>query len=380
MDRCVVFVDAGYLGESAKALLIESGSGRKVRADRAALVEALADLAVKDTGLPLLRVYWYDAAPNRVPFPDQRELGRLPDVKLRLGNLRERDGGRRAQKGVDADLHADMTELARNKAASDFVLLTGDEDLLRAVEEVQKYGVRLHLWGVDSPPESSNQSLELIMAADRRRVLDAGLLRALFTVLPAPGEVAAGVAEVAAATERLHEAEQQVPVVEPTHHVPSPAEVAAMHKPATPQKPEHSRLLFTSSGRRSGYVHGPDEDRLLRLSDISTREERARDETEDRSADSKGGSATAFDAGRTYGVRWRDRATDEMQAGIVGAKPLIPRRVDAELLGYADARGVDTWHDGQAKHQVRDGFWSALIEGSEQVHESAPLASDDQQA
>ena len=67
MDRCAVFVDAGYLGESAKTLLTESGSGRKVRADRAALVEALADLAVKDTGLPLLRVYWYDAAPNRVP-------------------------------------------------------------------------------------------------------------------------------------------------------------------------------------------------------------------------------------------------------------------------------------------------------------------------
>ena len=80
--------------------------------------EALADLAVKDTGLPLLRLYWYDAAPNRVPYPDQRELGRLTDVKLRLGNLRERDGGRRAQKGVDADLHADMTELARNKAAA----------------------------------------------------------------------------------------------------------------------------------------------------------------------------------------------------------------------------------------------------------------------
>ena len=200
MDRCAVFVDAGYLGESTKVLLTEGSPGRRVRADRPALVEALADLAVKDTGLPLLRLYWYDAAPNRVPYPDQRELGRLADVKLRLGNLRERDGGRRTQKGVDADLHADMTELARNSAAADFVLLTGDEDLLRAVEEVQKYGVRLHLWGVDSPPESSNQSLELIMAADRRRVLDADFLRAVYTVFPDPAELAAGVAAVAAAT------------------------------------------------------------------------------------------------------------------------------------------------------------------------------------
>jgi uncharacterized LabA/DUF88 family protein len=371
MDRCAVFVDAGYLGESTKVLLTEGSPGRKVRAERPALVEALADLAVKDTGLPLLRLYWYDAAPNRVPYPDQRELGRLADVKLRLGNLRERDGGRRTQKGVDADLHADMTELARNKAAADFVLLTGDEDLLRAVEEVQKYGVRLHLWGVDSPPESSNQSLELIMAADRRRVLDADFLRAVYTVFPDPAELAAGVAAVAAATSAPADAEAgaepeeaeaaaAATAADGVPHVPTPAEIAALHRqPPTPSKPEPSRLLFTSSGRRSGYVHGPGEDRVLRLSDVSTREERARDDAEDQAVKT---ATTAFEAGRTYGVRWRLRATDEMRAGLVGSKPVIPRRMDAELLGYADARGVDTWHDERAKHEVRDGFWSALAD------------------
>ena len=155
-----------------------------------------------------------------------------------------------------------MTELARNKAAADFVLLTGDEDLLRAVEEVQKYGVRLHLWGVDCPPESSNQSLELIMAADRRRVLDAAFLRALYTVFPDPAELAAGVAEVAAASEQVVE---DAPVVDAapesvqSPHVPTPAEVAALHKSPTPSKPVPSRLLFTSTGRGSGYVLGPEE-------------------------------------------------------------------------------------------------------------------------
>jgi hypothetical protein len=106
-------------------------------------------------------------------------------------------------------------------------------------------------------------------------------------------------------------------------------------------------------------VHAPDEDKLLRLSDISTREERARDESEDGAAKQ---AVTASEAGRTYGERWRLRATVEMQASIAASKPLIPRRVDAELLGYADARGVDTWHDEQAKHQVREGFWAALSE------------------
>lgn len=340
-----------------------------MRADRPALVAALADLAVKDTGLPLLRLYWYDAAPNRVPFPDQRELGRLTDVKLRLGNLRERDGGRRTQKGVDADLHADMTELARNGAAADFVLLTGDEDLLRAVEEVQKYGVRLHLWGVDSPPESSNQSLELIMAADRRRVLDTDFLRGVYTVFPDPAELAAGVAEVAAASDHVHEVGGDASadpgagaVAGPSgddliQHVPTPAEIAAIHKPATPSKLVPSRLLFTSSGRGSGYVHGPDEDKSLRLSDVSTREERARDDADDRAVTSH---LTGLDVGRAYGSRWRLRATEELRAGLLAAKPYIPRRIDAELLGYADARGVDTWHDERAKHDVREGFWAAL--------------------
>jgi uncharacterized LabA/DUF88 family protein len=354
MDRCVVFVDAGYLGESSKVLLTDGVEGRRVRADRPALVEALADLAVKDTGLPLLRLYWYDAAPNRVPFPDQRELGRLADVRLRLGNLRERDGGRRAQKGVDADLHADMTELARNKAAADFILLTGDEDLLRAVEEVQKYGVRLHLWGVESPPERSNQSLELIMAADRRRVLDADFLRSVYTVLPDPAEVAAGVAEVAAASERP--VEEPAPVeAEPETHGPTPADLARLHRPAVPSKPVPSRLLFTSTGRSSGYVQG--DDGLLRLSDVSTREERARDDAEDRAA---AGPISAVEAGRTYGARWRLRATEEMRAGLNAGRPHIPRRIDAELLGYADFRGVDTWRDERAKHGVRDGFWAAV--------------------
>jgi hypothetical protein len=126
-----------------------------------------------------------------------------------------------------------------------------------------------------------------------------------------------------------------------------------------PPKPEPSRLLFTSSGSRSGYVHGRDEDRLLRLSDVSTREERARDEAEDR-----GVEVDAHAAGRTYGARWRIRSTDEMRAVLVASKPLIPRRLDAELLSYADGRGIDTWHDERAKHEVRDGFWAALADKS----------------
>jgi hypothetical protein len=130
-----------------------------------------------------------------------------------------------------------------------------------------------------------------------------------------------------------------------------------------------SRLLFTSSGRSSGFVHTDEEDRLLRLSDVSTREERARDDADDRAA---AGPISANDAGHTYGTRWRLRATDEMRAGLNLQRPHIPKRIDAELLGYADRRGVDTWRDERAKHGVRDGFWAAVENGG--VSEDAPPA------
>jgi hypothetical protein len=87
MDRCAVFVDAGYLLAAGGTLCC----GTKLRADldcdyrawTAALARAVAD----DAGMPVLRVYWYDAAPNGVPLADHLVIAELPDVKLRLGRL-----------------------------------------------------------------------------------------------------------------------------------------------------------------------------------------------------------------------------------------------------------------------------------------------------
>lgn len=377
-----MFVDAGYLTLSTKALLVGSDSPRKIRADRPALIAAIRGLAVAETGLPLLRIYWYDAAPNRTPYPDQRELARFEDVKLRLGNLRVRDDGRVAQKGVDADLHADMTSLARNRGASDFVLLSGDEDLLRAVDEVQGYGVRMHLWGVDSAEGSGNQSLELIAAADRWHVLDAQWLRAVYTVLPDRSELAAGVAEVAAAStvpvvdgggepaaptpaEGEPEAPQPEAAPDEEHEParPTPALIAAVsHRPSAPPVQQlASSLRYTSTGSGSHYVRSDRDNGFLRLSDLSTRDERARDAEEDARREGD----DAFSIGRTYGTRWRRRATQEAIERVVRRFPGVPKVIDAELLRYADSRGADTWNAESVKHAVRDGFWAALREGGD---------------
>lgn len=401
MDRCAVFVDAGYLHESAKTLMLTGHPGATVRANAVDLVREIADLAVAQTELPLLRIYWYAAAPNRNPYPSQRELASLGDIKLRLGNLRERSDGRMVQKGVDAELHADMTGLARNRGAVDFVLLSGDEDMLRAVDEVQSYGVRVHLWGVEAGPDGGNQSLELIAAADRRHVLSEAWVRNVFDILEPPRPVA-GLVRTATPPEPTHpehahpaKAESQLAQAGAPPPPTAPAAVASSgadgfpagapagtqrpsegdspteaselrSRPAIPKptdlrpRPAGARpgdtLLYTTSAQQPGFSPTPDYG-YYRLSDLTTQAEQFADAAED--------ARTSFDAitvGKVYARRWRSRATLESAAMLALNYPTIPRTVDAELLRYALARGVDTWLSETDKHQVRHGFWSVLRE------------------
>jgi len=128
----------------------------------------------------LLRVYWYDAARDRVPTIDQRVIAQMPWVKLRLGNLNARG----QQKGVDAQIRADMEALARHRAITDAVLIAGDEDMVPAVEAAQAYGVRVHLWGIE-PPYGTNQAERLVWESDTVDVLDAPFLRPYFSKNPA---------------------------------------------------------------------------------------------------------------------------------------------------------------------------------------------------
>ncbi len=95
----------------------------------------------------------------------------MPRVTVRLGALTRSDG-RWAQKGVDAAMHAELTELARNRACSDVVLVTGDGDLLPGMMAAKEHGVAVHLWAVQAADGDYNQSEDLVAEADERRVLD----------------------------------------------------------------------------------------------------------------------------------------------------------------------------------------------------------------
>jgi hypothetical protein len=68
------------------------------------------------------------------------------------------------QKGVDSLIITDMINLARNRAMSDAILLSGDEDLRVGVQQAQEFGIRVHLLGIT--PCRGSQSQFLLQEAD----------------------------------------------------------------------------------------------------------------------------------------------------------------------------------------------------------------------
>ena len=112
VSRYAVLVDVGYLYAAAGETLLSAASRHEYRVDAEGLIKALMEHAATRLRGELLRVYWFDAARDRVPTVDHRVIAPLPWVKLRLGNLNQRG----QQKGVDAQIRADLEALARHRA------------------------------------------------------------------------------------------------------------------------------------------------------------------------------------------------------------------------------------------------------------------------
>ncbi|HEY0718650.1 MAG TPA: NYN domain-containing protein, partial [Streptosporangiaceae bacterium] len=225
LARYAVMVDVGYIYAAAGELLLGTSSRRDFRVDAVPLIEAISKHADELVRGELLRVYWYDAARDRVPTIDQRVIAQLPQVKLRLGNLNARG----QQKGVDAQIRADMEALARHRAITDAVLVAGDEDMVPAVEAAQAYGVRVHLWGID-PPYGTNQAERLVWESDTVDVLDTSFVRPYFTRQPSSG-----------------------PDETPGGSVPSPAQLFGDRIPPRPS----GRASHLSPGPGAGLGAGP---------------------------------------------------------------------------------------------------------------------------
>ncbi|WP_228977815.1 NYN domain-containing protein [Streptomyces sp. DH12] len=415
MDRCVVLVDAGYLLGAAASLLAGEPARSRITVDHSALIRALRERAEADTAQPLLRIYWFDGAPDRVPQPEHRRLRVMPRVTVRLGALTRSDG-RWAQKGVDAAMHAELTELARNRACSDVVLVTGDGDLLPGLMSAKEHGVAVHLWAVQAADGDYNQSEDLVAEADERRVLDrAWITRAVrakdLTGPCAPPPVprpeiaailAAPLPEAAlAAAERASDAAPR-PHVDPARPVPAPAAPpapppapadgtppgtsgaapATAHQPAAPSGtgrvvptpkdlaglrapaqqpaqpstgPANATLRWSSDrgwiDRPGGALGEPPETASLPTLAQLTSAEQR---WADREEDITTVGGDPFEVGQVFARRWMERLPEQCHVQrLSGMYPRIPHRIDGELLRYAARFGLLAHKDDQIDEHDR---------------------------
>ncbi|WP_336212175.1 NYN domain-containing protein [Nonomuraea sp. LPB2021202275-12-8] len=138
MDRCALFVDAGYLLADGAMAVHGTRHREAVSWDYPGLLQLMSGLSRERTGLPLLRCYWYEATVEGRRTPEHDVLADIPGLKLRLSRIRP---GRR--EGVDAQVHRDLMTLARNSAICDAVVVSGDEDLAQVVCDAQDLGIRV---------------------------------------------------------------------------------------------------------------------------------------------------------------------------------------------------------------------------------------------
>ncbi|MER6047088.1 NYN domain-containing protein [Streptomyces sp. NPDC001793] len=407
MDRCVVLVDAGYLLGAAASLLAGEPARSRITVDHAALIQGLRRRAEADTERPLLRIYWFDGAPDRVPQPEHRRLRVMSRVTVRLGALTRSDG-RWAQKGVDAAMHAELTELARNRACSDIVLVTGDGDLLPGLMSAKEHGVAVHLWAVQAADGDYNQSEDLVAEADERRVLDrawiTGAVRAkelggpcapppaprpeIAAILsaPLPETAVAAAAAAASGPDQVdgHDGsagpssadECGGPVGESgaggSRGVPTPKDLAGLGRPALQNSApgpaqngsQPAATLRWSSDKgwieRGGPLGEPAETASLlpTLAQLTSAEQRWADREEDITA--VGGDP--FEVGQVFARRWTERLSDAVHLQQLSTEyPRIPHRIDGELLRYAARFGLLAHKDDQIdehdRYAIRAGFW-----------------------
>lgn len=147
--------------------------------------QVLREFAEGVSGLPLLRIYWYDGT-STGPTAQHLALAFTAGVKLKLGFVNAQG----EQKGVDSLIVTDMIELARNRAMTDALLLSGDEDLRVGVQQAQEFGVKVHLLGI--APSRGSQSQFLLQEADTTHEWAAEALRRFLTCSPQAGQAPSG--------------------------------------------------------------------------------------------------------------------------------------------------------------------------------------------
>jgi len=163
MDKAAVFIDGGYL---SRILKDEYG---ETAIDFMALSEKLCH------GCDRLRTYYYTCMPyqSSPPTSDEKSryaamdkfiysLKRIPRFEVRLGKL-SYIKGEFVQKRVDVLLSVDLVRMSWGRQIQRAVLLSGDSDLVPAVQAAKEAGILTQVY-------HSRRSVhdELLQACDDR--------------------------------------------------------------------------------------------------------------------------------------------------------------------------------------------------------------------
>lgn len=320
-SACSVYVDVGYLLASSATRVTGTSLRAGIHVDFTALIASIIEEAEKASGLPVLRVHWYDSAKNGVPDAQQERIGELSKVKLRLGRF----GVDGQQKGVDIRIGLDLVAHARNGAAHVFFLVSGDDDLTEAVEEAQVHGVQVVVVAVPNAEDRPHGvSRHLVRAADELDVLSGEVIdRTVIKVeVPRPVPVPQAPAPPTPAV-----------LAKPAPPSVTPRDVAANGRATAPAPP--TVLAYTADSGRSAHImpgyHDTDVDES-KIDEIVSR------------------VLNAF----------RQGASPEDLADLRRSKPSVPRDIDRALL--IDASEALEMYDvnERIRFQLRDRFWLQL--------------------
>ena len=342
-SHCALYVDAGYLLASAATRVAGSSLRGSVNVDHGSLVSGLIALAEELSGLPLLRVNWYDSGgrPGAQADVTQEALGMLPRVKLRLGR-RSPTG---EQKGVDVRLGLDLATHSRNHLADVMYLVSGDDDLTEAVEEAQSHGIQVILLAVpDEAGRPHAVSRHLVREADGLELVPAETIDS-----------------------SVHR-----PMPSPTVGAPH-----AVNEPTLPAQSELSAVAVASPPSAGTRVPSPallaQQRRAPRLDTESALAESSVVAYSTRTGQQAASPEVAVEDDAIEDVctkvltSWLLTARENDRTGLMRDRPHVPREIDrALLLDTADRLGVYEL-DEATRVALRSRFWTVATQRIAQV-------------
>ena len=317
VDRCALFVDAGYVLADGAMAVHGTRRAESVSWDYEGLLQLLSSLARERSGLPVLRCYWYEATMDGRRTAEQDALADVPGIKLRIAKIRP---GRR--EGVETEIHRDLTTLARNNAISDALVVSAEEDLAQVIADVQDLGMRVTL---------------VHIAVDGNWTISRALRQESDDIIEISGDHLRPYVELVAGAEPVHlDEDGDLAAVRPLANGHSTAPAASYQQ--APAAGNHAPPAIYTAPVVAEYQRP-----ALQLPRSTSREDRARDDRarDDRARDDRARDDRARD----------DRAREERATSAVSGDASSAARQDGDVaVGRPPGHPVPPGHARARPH------------------------------